>query len=156
MAKEEGKGRFRGFRAILRVQSYKKGGFGGFRRFRGTVSQGAALLKGSENFSARFQRHCASQDAASPEGSEDFSAIPVVECGGEGRGGEGKVQRFPSYPKGYRAAQREDSKGSMIRTARCRRGTLKSTALQEGRAQKCRVAGKKGRVQRGWSYLGYV
>lgn len=49
MARGEGKGRFRGFQAILRVQSYKKGGFGGFR---GTVSQGAALLEGSENFSA--------------------------------------------------------------------------------------------------------
>lgn len=98
MARGEGKGRFRGFRAILRVQSYKKGGFGGFRRFRGTVSQDAALLKGSENFSARFQRHCASQDAASPEGSEDFSAIPVVECGGEGSEGGGEEKgRFRGF-----------------------------------------------------------
>lgn len=80
--------------------------------------------------------------------------MAVRRRGGEKRRREGS--EVSEFPEGYKAAQREDSKGSVIRTAHCRRGALKSTALQEGRAQKCRVAGGKDRVWRVWSYLGYT
>lgn len=55
------------------------------------------------------------------------------------RGGEGKAQRVPNYPEGAKLQKGEDSKGSVIRAThskvpRCRRGALKSAALQEGRA----------------------